>query len=57
MNTYDIEEKLANFKIKCKCGHVIVMVNRTYCICNWCGRKVYRSKRDEFKDKLKKCIK
>lgn len=51
-------EKLIKFKVKCKyCGHVIIMVHRKYCICDWCGHKVYRSQKDEFKDKLEKKLK
>lgn len=51
-------KKLINFKVKCqKCGHTIILIDRESCICNWCGEKVYRSKKDEFKDKLKKKIK
>lgn len=49
---------IAKYKTKCShCGHVIVMVYRKYCICDWCGHKVYRSKKDEFLDKMKKVIK
>ena len=47
---------LSKYKVKCKCGHVLTMVHRNYGICTWCGRKVYRSKKDEFEDKLKKEI-
>lgn len=50
--------KLDKYKVRCKiCGHVIIMVNRKSCICNWCGMKVYRSEKDEFEDKLKRVIK
>lgn len=56
-NTDEFLAVINKFKVKCKCGHVLVMVNRPYDICNWCGRKVYRSKKDEFEDKLKKVIK
>lgn len=51
-------QKMAQFKIKCShCGHTMYLVNRNYCICDWCGHKVYRSKKDEFEDKLSKEIK
>ena len=46
---------LATFKIKCKCGHVMVFVtNREKIICTHCGRYIYRNKKLEFKDKLLK---
>ena len=51
-------QAIDKYKVKCKyCGHSILIVNRSYCVCDWCGHKVYRSKKDEFKDKLKKEIK
>jgi len=53
-NFLDVIDK---FKVKCKCGHVLVMVNKPCDICSWCGRKVYRSKKDEFEDKMKTIIK
>ncbi len=46
-------DKLAEYKVKCKCGHVIVMLNKKVKVCWWCGRKVYFDKKEEFKDKLK----
>ena len=48
---------LAKYKAKCKCGHTKIIINRPYAICEYCGRKVYRSKKDEFIDKLEKKIK
>ena len=46
---------LANFKIKCKCGHTMYFVsNREKIICNHCGNYVYKNKKLEFKDKLSK---
>ena len=47
-----IDSYLANYKVKCKCGHSILM-NRDKKICNYCGRLVYRTKQIEFKEKLK----
>ena len=51
-----IDEKFLNelnkHKVKCKCGHILVIIDQPSLICDWCGRKVYRSKKDEFKDKL-----
>jgi hypothetical protein len=34
----------------CKCGHrVFILNNHKKEICTWCGRYVFREKRDEFK--------
>lgn len=55
-NDLKLIDKLSKHKAKCKCGHVIIMVDKKVCICFWCGRKVYRSKKDEFEDKIKKLI-
>ena len=51
-------DKLSQYKVKCgHCGHTMYLVKRDWCICDWCGYKVYRSKKDEFLDKIKKVIK
>ena len=50
-------DKLQKYRVKCKCGHVLTMVSKKHDICTWCGRKVYRSKKDEFEDKISKEIK
>lgn len=55
------EIKLANalMKItyKCNCGHSVIIAHpKTYEICTWCGNKVYKNKKEEFKDKLVKTI-
>ena len=46
---------LSNSKKRCNnCGHTFVWLTRkSYVICSHCGHKVYASKQDEFKDKLK----
>ena len=49
-------EKLSNYKVKCKCGHTTILISKSSDICTWCGRKIYRSKKDEFIEKLKKII-
>lgn len=37
----------------CKCGHrVLVGKNYRYTVCNWCSRKVYKNKKDEFIDRM-----
>lgn len=54
MKKIDILDALSEYKVKCKCGHVLTIIKVPYKLCNWCGRKVYRSKKDEFKDKLRR---
>lgn len=58
MRQLETSEKYLNalneYKVKCKCGHVMILVKRKWDICSWCGRKVYRSKKDEFKDKIRR---
>lgn len=57
---YDISkytgERVVLVKVKCKCGHVISFISNNSIICNHCGRRVYASERQEFKDKLMKEI-
>lgn len=46
-------DALQNHMYTCKCGHrVFIRKNEIKSICNWCNRSVYKSKQDEFKDKL-----
>lgn len=45
-------EPIKLFKVKCDCGHTLSFISDHYSICNFCGRKVYPSKKSEFKDKL-----
>lgn len=41
----------------CKCGHsVCITKSQKKIICTWCGRTIYREKRDEFKEKLGRMI-
>lgn len=41
-----------NHRVKCSCGHSLVMVNKDKEICNWCGKWVFKNKADEFKYRL-----
>lgn len=50
-------EPIKLLKVKCKCGHTISFISNHYTICNHCGRKVYPTKKSEFKEKLLKEIK
>lgn len=45
--------ELQNNTYTCKCGHRVVITSRVKKVtCDWCGRSVYKSERDEFKDRL-----
>lgn len=40
-------------RVKCKCGHSHFMpVFVPYKICGWCGERVFRNEKEEFKYKL-----
>lgn len=53
----ELEEE-RKMKVSCpKCKHIkwfYPFENRKYKICEYCGTKVYRNKKEEFKDKLNK---
>ena len=58
MNNDEVEilaHELLKHTKKCKCGHSVLLI-KTYrkdkVICTYCGRYVYRTDYDEFKDKL-----
>lgn len=57
MSLKDIEKThdvITNYSVKCKCSHSMYMpVYVKFKICGYCGRKVYRNKQEEFKDKIK----
>lgn len=40
---------------KCKCGHTIHFLRNKvdYANCSWCGRRVYKTRKTEFIEKLK----
>ena len=46
-------KEIQNHKYTCECGHRVFIDNsRKRKICTWCGRFVYKNKKDEFMDKL-----
>lgn len=47
---------LSNYKVKCKCGHVLVIVGKDKVICSHCGYYVYKNKKEEFKDKMRSAL-
>lgn len=53
-----LEDEYSKLKVKCKCGHIIVMpVYIDKLICNWCGRVVQNNTLAHFKYKVRKEIK
>ena len=48
-----LEDTRADVKVKCKCGHVMIVPPRKdKVVCTWCGKYVFKSKEDEFKFRL-----
>ena len=47
---------LANYKVKCKCGHTMIIIHKDKIPCSYCGNYVYRSERDKFKDKMRSAL-
>ena len=45
------------FRVKCKCGHTLYIVNKDKVICNYCGRYVFKDKEAEFKYRIEEKIK
>lgn len=50
-------EKVVFHKVMCDCGHSLSFLSNHFIICGYCGKKVYPTKKSEFKDKLMKEIK
>jgi len=47
------EAEIARCRVKCKCGCTTLFTAKTdWCICRWCGHKLYRDKKTEFKYKM-----
>ena len=51
-----MESILSNYKVKCKCGHTLIIIGKPKVICNHCGYYVYRDEREEFKDKMRSVL-
>lgn len=48
----------SNYMFKCKCSHTqLIPYNIDKVICSYCGKWIYKSKEDEFKDKIKNLLK
>lgn len=52
-----LDEELAKHKVKCRCGHKVILINRDKVICDWCGNYVYKDKKQEFKERITQCMK
>ena len=49
-----VEDNVEFVVNKCKCGHTFTFLSRHPRTCTFCGRLVYASQEDEFKEKLKR---
>lgn len=48
----------SEFMYKCECSHTqLIPYNIDKVICSHCGKWIYKSKEDEFKDKIKSLLK
>ena len=47
---------LSNYKVKCPCGHTLIIINTPKVICHHCGHYVYRSEQDEFREKMRRVL-
>ena len=52
-----LEKSISKNKVKCKCGHTIVISSADRTICGVCGSWIYRTPEIEFRYKLMKKIK
>lgn len=53
-----MQDEYDKVKYRCKCGHKVIIpekVNKQ--ICSWCGRYVFKNKKDEFEFRLKERMK
>ena len=46
------QDFLANYKVKCICGHTITMFPKgnDFRVCTWCGEKVYKNKQRQLEN-------
>ena len=52
-----LDDEFARLKVKCSCGHSVLLVLKDRKICTHCGHWVYRDKETEFRYKLKEKMK
>lgn len=51
-----LESVLSNYKVKCKCGHTLVIISKPKVVCSHCGKYVYKNKQEEFKDRMRRVL-
>lgn len=60
MNKYKEDTKrfdaYSKARTLCKCGHSLIVGRTGKTICNYCGRYVYKDKKKEFEERLKKVL-
>ena len=42
--------------VKCDCGHTVFMGRQDKKICSWCGKYVFKDKKEEFKYRMEQMI-
>ena len=54
-------QRAVNFYSTClhceKCGHSLQVIRRNKAFCEWCGRYIFKDKKDEFEYRLKEKLK
>lgn len=51
-----LESILSNYKVKCRCGHTLIIVGKPKVICSHCGYYVYKDEKEEFKDRMMRVL-
>lgn len=50
--------EIAPYKVKCKeCGHVVVLIKQNKTLCTYCGKYIFKNKKEEFKYRMKEKLK
>lgn len=52
-----IEKERSNYKVTCKCGHVVVLARADRVLCTHCGYWVYKDEKTRFKYELERMMK
>lgn len=48
---------ISKFRVKCKCGHTIIMSKAERTVCSHCGHYIYKTPAIEFRYKMKEKLK
>lgn len=51
-----MDSVLSKYKVKCKCGHVLIITNKDKVVCSHCGHYVYKNQKEEFKDRMRRVL-